>query len=705
MTGADYSSHPFGEITPGAGVTSASEGEILQRGGEELALEKVGDRFTLRLADGANPTSISQQLGASAVRSVPGVQLLELQVNPTQLEQTMNTARRSDAILFASHVYQLQKSPGTLAYITDEVTVQFAQAIDLEAIAPVATSMGLTAVQAVEGIPHTYIFRVTKQAVVNPIKLANQLMRRSDVLTAEPNVVIRSQEFYRPQDSLYSKQWYLYNSGAADTAANAHISVEQAWDITRGERSVVVAVMDDAFDLNHPDFQGKGKIAAPKDLKKQDMLPMPEANFENHGTAAAGLAIAEENNVGIVGVAPGCTLMPIRTTGFLDDNAIEELFNWAIQQGAAVISCSWGPSAVYFPLSLRQRAVLTKAATQGRKGKGCVVVFAAGNANRPVSGAVNEQGWPNNVLRGPTNWLNGFTVHPDVITVAASTSLGKKAAYSNWGDQISVAAPSSNGAPGTWLQQTGYINTAPTIRTALTGKGVFTSDRLGSAGYDAGSFTENFGGTSSACPIVAGVAALVLSANPDLSAKDVKQILQFTTDKIVDPDVDPQLGLRKGSYDANGHSEWFGYGKVNAAKAVQMARQQIKALPTPSRRLQQGNTNAVAIPDFNTQGVISPIQITNASPVKDIRVSLDIEHSFMGDLEISLISPQGQTVLLQGRTLGRQTRLQTTYSLQTTPLLGQMVGLSASGRWQLRLVDLAPQDTGRLRSWQLDLGI
>ncbi|MFM7372717.1 MAG: S8 family serine peptidase, partial [Sphaerospermopsis kisseleviana] len=196
---------------------------------------------------------------------------------------------------------------------------------------------------------------------------------------------------------------------------------------------------------------------------------------------------------------------------------------------------------VYFPLSLRQKAAITRAATQGRNGKGCVIVFAAGNANRPIDGTINEQNWPKNILQGKTAWLSGFAVHPDVIAVSASTSLNKKAAYSNWGENISVCAPSNNAPPGMWFQETGFVYTQPTINTSLLGLGMFTTDQLGAAGYNPGNFTNNFGGTSSATPVVAGIAALILSVNPDLTAQQVNRILQETTDKIVDPEPDPQL--------------------------------------------------------------------------------------------------------------------------------------------------------------------
>ncbi|HTL89007.1 MAG TPA: S8 family serine peptidase, partial [Leptolyngbya sp.] len=407
---------------------------------------------------------------------------------------------------------------------------------------------------------------------------------------------------------------------------------------------------------------------------------------------------------GVVGAAPGCALMPIRTTGFLDDQTIEDLFGWAIDRGASVISCSWGPSAVYYPLSLRQRAAITRAATEGRDGKGCVIVFAAGNANRPTSGTINESGWRNNAISGNTNWLGGFTVHPDVIAVSASTSLNKKAAYSNWGSEISVCAPSNNAPPGMGLPGIGYVATPPEVRGNLRGLGIVTTDRRGNDGYDAGDFTDGFGGTSSACPLVAGVAALVLSANPDLTAQEVRQVLQQTADKIVDPDPDPQFGLRKGTYETNGRCDWFGYGKVNAAKATQAAIQR-RTLLTVARSLSEENNNMVMIPDGSLSGVVSDIQINDAAIVKDIQISLNITHAYLGDIEVSLISPTGQITLLQGRTLGRQTALNRSYSLQTTPTLRRMLGQSARGRWQLKVVDAIAHDTGMINRWKLTIGV
>lgn len=683
----------------------------LQRGGEELILEKALYSFTIRPNADFSREQLSQVAWGIWQRSIPNANLELFTVESGQLEMGMSQARADENVAFASHVYKFKDNPGTYVYLSDQITIQFATWVDAAKINVIATTFHLVEDQTVLGIPNTFVFLVSKQAIENPIKITNQLQKLPEVLAAEPNIFIQQEPHYKPSDSLYSQQWYLNHNGGNQLGMGSHIAVEQAWDITRGVRSVVVAVVDDSFDLNHPDFQGMGKVVAPRDLKENDFLPLPGEKETSHGTACAGIAVAEENGAGIVGVAPGCALMPIRTTGFLDDQAIEDVFNWAIDQGASVISCSWGASAVYFPLSLRQKVAITRAATRGRNGKGCVIVFAAGNANRPIDGSVNEQNWPKNILQGKTAWLSGFAIHPDVIAVSASTSLNKKAAYSNWGANISVCAPSNNAPPGMWFQEMGFVYTQPTITTSISGLGIFTTDQVGAAGYDSGNFTNNFGGTSSATPVVAGVAALILSANSNLTAQQVNRILQETTDKIVDTEPDPQLGLRGGSYDSNGHCIWFGYGKVNAAKAVRAAQQLRTVVSSVSKKIRGENKAQVTIPDYEKRGVKSAIAVlaegialNEAVTIADIQVTVNITHEFLGDLEVYLIAPNHQQVLLQSRILGRRTQLQNTYTVRSHPVLKQLLSLPAKGLWQLQVIDYSPQDVGKLNSWELLIG-
>ena len=691
------------DIPISLGVAADSLGIILQRGGEEIRLEKVSDRFTLSLNN--TPPGWQSRIPAQYQGTIANTQLELFSVASANLDTVMATVRNLDFVAFASHVYRLVGNPQSRVYLTKEITLQFASDTSEAQINALATKFSLDFQAPLVGIPHTFIFGVNKQATENPIKISNRLMDLPEVLTAEPNIIIRQDNLYRPQDKLYPQQWYLQNIGGKSLGVGSHINVEAAWDVTRGDRSVVIAIADDGVDLTHPDFQGTGKVVAPYNFQNPNALPIPATDDENHGTSCAGVAVAEENGTGVVGVAPGCALMPLKTTGYLDDQSIEDIFNWAIDHNASVISCSWGAAAIYFPISLRQRAAITKAATLGRNGKGCIVVFAAGNSNRPVNGTVDEQGWENNIFLGKTKWLSGFAVHPDVIGVAATTSLGKKAAYSNWGN-ISVSAPSSNAPPGVSLEQ-GYVFTAPALLKNPEGLGVFTSDRLGAAGYSPTDFTDSFGGTSSACPVVAGVAGLILSANPDLTAPEVREILQQTADKITDIDADPQLGTKLGSYDQKGYSQWFGYGKVNAAKAVQAA---IARKTAPSQTLNQitiqgSNNTPVNIPDDDPKGASSLIRITEAGTVKEVLVTIELTHQFLGDVEIYLQSPGSQQLLLQNRSLGNQTQLQTTYSLLDTPSLKKLLNQPITGLWQLVAIDNAALDTGTLTSWQLQIGI
>jgi len=164
-------------------------------------------------------------------------------------------------------------------------------------------------------------------------------------------------------------------------------------------------------------------------------------------------------------------------------------------------------------------------ATNGRGGKGTVIFFAAGNSNFNID----------------LNNNDSYSSYPGVVAVAASTNLDKKASYSSFGPSISICAPSNGGTLG-----------------------ITTTDLTGSGGYSAGNFTNGFGGTSSACPLATGVGALVLSANPNLTWRQVKSVLEQSADKI-------DVGSSFGQYDALGHSIYYGYGRVNAQRAVALA--------------------------------------------------------------------------------------------------------------------------------------
>lgn len=545
-------------------------GGYLYRNGKKIKVSKEEDVFTAR---------IKEKDDIKRLNTLPGVNKVELlnngiykvSVDPITRDTAMDAFRAETDEHIAHHAYVPEDSKNTRYYITDKIAIKFKKEVKPQQIEKILKETKTNIVKEYRDSPNTFIIEVTKESEMNPIKVSNLLSEMEEVEYAEPNLINRYMPFYEPIDDLFNNQWHLKSWNGPQLVVDADVSATKAWDITKGNRSTGVAIVDDGIDIDQNEFKGLNKIIHPKDFVNGDNEPFPEEEHDDyHGTPCAGVAVAEENGEGVVGVAPGCSLMPIRfpLERGNDDIFMRELFNF-VGQRVDVISCSWGPLPAYAPLSsLVSEKIHQIATTGGPRGKGCVIVFAAGNYNCPLkeeNGNTVYKYTIRGIIREATPPIeNGEATHPDVIAVASSTSINKKALYSNWGNEIFVCAPSNNFHP---------IDRS----IAVVGRGITTTDNeeRGSGFTDNSVFTDRFGGTSSACPLVAGVAALIISANPNLTAKQIKKIIQETADKIIDEDRDPILNVNRGNYDTNGHSKWFGYGKINAYKAVKKAKELI----------------------------------------------------------------------------------------------------------------------------------
>jgi subtilisin family serine protease len=363
------------------------------------------------------------------------------------------------------------------------------------------------------------------------IDVANDWAEMDEVLFASPNFVSE----YRRTVVLpkpHAEQWHLVNRGRAGQKKGEDVGALEAWKFTRGKASIVVAVLDDGVDIGHPNL--KSRIAAggrdffvPDDhpeytnpRPKLFRFPFDQMSGNDiHGTPCAGVIAAAGVNRGAVGIAPRCKILPIKIF-HADDFAADERVADAIRYSAAnadILSCSWaGGSSPDIELALQD-------AGAARDGKGAAIFCAAGNEGRA---------------------LVGFPARdPNAIAVGASTDGGTRASYSNIGPEIAVVAPSSGGARGIYTTDVSIPQRGFNIGTKA-------------AGGVNGLHTNDFGGTSSATPLVAGIAALLLSVKPELTRDQVRAVLVETADKI------------GGGYDANGHSFEFGFGRVNAAKAL-----------------------------------------------------------------------------------------------------------------------------------------
>jgi subtilisin family serine protease len=504
-----------------------------------------------------------------------------------------------------------------------------------------------------------------------------------------------------PPDELFARQWHLHAPVAGpDLVAGAGIFAPEAWDLTRGRRDVVIAVADDGFDLTHPDFQGEGKVVAKLNATLRggsnhavidwddNVSPRPG---DYHGTPCLGVAVTEGNGTGVVGVAPGCALVAVRFPHAVMSDAHFIVMFEKISALADVVSCSWGVGPADAPMSTTiKNAMAVLARSGGRRGKGLVFCIAAGNNNCPVQDLENTRTYRFRdhfgiirSYRGPIDrWI---AAHPDVITVSASTSRKTRSAYSSWGRQICVCAPSDN-----W-DDLGQISPP--------GRGITTTDNEGfglNSDFTPGSrFTDDFGGTSSATPTVAGVGALVLSANPSLTALEVRQILQQTADKDLSLVTDTPVN-EDGAFNDEGFSLWFGYGKVNAFRAVQAA----VAGAGTERLVDVRNEVSLEIPDVGAP-ILSAIDINEEGKIADLRIQVDISHPFIGDLRVDLIAPDGAGVVLHNHTGGSARDLVRTYSTQDTPALRPHLNRPIRGTWQLRVRDSFRLDVGRLNGWRI----
>lgn len=524
----------------------------LKRGKGEIELVQKKNLIAIKTSPDVD---IQQIIGQTSSRNsfkpselkIGDYQVLKTEDLEEEFETSFNEFKSFSEVEDSAYVYS---SPdGAVPFIpTGEITLRFKKAATLDQKSSVLEQFKLVILDSYERktsdneVVETFIVKTTSQSP-EAVKVMGELQTFNFIEIAEADLLSQGKMFTAPLlDELLHRQWHLKNVGGdLGLKAGADARVVEAWEKTGslGSPNCIVAIIDDGFDLSHPDLSGDWKIVAPFDFTNNidgppyaRMHPNPRM-ADYHGTAVAGIAVGNANGKGIMGAAPNCRLMPIRWGKDLSDREIEKWFDHAKRMGASVVNCSWGPAADYYPLSTRQYEAIEDCALNGRDGLGCVIIFAAGNDDIDVS--ANDY-----------STHNGFAAHPNVITVAACNSVDKKSHYSNYGKAISVCAPSS-GAGGRMV-----------VTSDFTGQ-YSKNGVIYDAGYSPGPYTRSFGGTSSAAPLVAGICGLILSLKPELKATEVKDLIERTARKIGGP----------GATYTNGHSIYFGYGCINASAALQ----------------------------------------------------------------------------------------------------------------------------------------
>ncbi|MCK4873050.1 MAG: S8 family serine peptidase [Phycisphaerales bacterium] len=491
------------------------------------------------------------------------------------------------------------------------------------------------------------IYDVSAESVRAAAALADRLAADAQVRYAYIRSAFPAAPMDEPEDPLYVDQWHLENTVEGDEHIDAN--VRAAWDVgvdgdNGGEEGpVIVCTVDDGLDWEHEDFADDDDPPNPLyradlswDFNEEDDNPDHEFSYEGHGTCVTGVMAARANDRGVRGAAYAADFCALRMLGgplYEEDyQTIFEFGNNPLDPDDVdeidIKNNSWGRVQEWRvrPLYPYARAGLETAITWGRggdgilPGKGVIFCFAAGNGymqdGRADYGGLNSSRY--------------------VITVGAIADDDIRSWYSVRGSSILVGAHSNGGS-----------------------RGITTCDPTGSDGYTSGDYYSSFGGTSSASPLAAGVVALMLDANPDLTWRDVQHILVRTARKN---DPGGEGGDSPWETNGAGHdiSYSYGFGAVDAAAAAAratlwgVAGLTSDTSTTVSSLIVDPEGPPVSVPtadppleliaQIDVEGVdcdVDPVEI-----VEHVELHIETTGGYRGDLEIKLIAPTGTESLL-----------------------------------------------------------
>lgn len=512
------------------------------------------------------------------------------------------------------------------------------------------------AFQATGLIPNAYILTVDPASNAQT-SIINVLNNATAVDYFYPLVAKQQTLRFVPNDTLYSSQWHLSNKGVGIDA-----NLEPAWDLATGA-GVVIAVVDDGVQTNHPDLVNKIRTDLGLDINGNDNDPNANPNFDFHGTAVAGVLGADTHNgLGVAGSGRDVEIAGIRLIAGPASDAQEARALIHQMQEIHIYNNSWGPpdSGNLGPAGPLVLAALQNGVTNGRGGLGSIYVWAGGNGRQNADN-VNYDAYAN----------SRYT-----IAVGAVGRDGRQAYYSEDGASLIVVAPSNNEQHG-----------------------IYTTDLTGSPGYNNQSppdaspnldYTANFGGTSSATPLVAGVIGLMLQVNPNLTYRDVQHIL-VNTATVNDP-TDPGWVQNAAGHDVN-HK--YGFGMIDAHAAVLAAQNHTNVSPEVSATSGLVTVNQ-AIPDDNGVGVTSTATISESITMEYVEIVFNATHTYRGDLEIVLTSPSGTVSVLAGEHFDAGNNY-TNWVFTTTRNWGE----DSQGVWTITVRDRERLELGTFNSWEV----
>ena len=488
------------------------------------------------------------------------------------------------------------------------------------------------------------------------IPLLQQSLEAGEIESFSPLVEKKQNARLAPDDTEFAAQWHLENTGQTNGLPGEDANVTDTWDTYTGS-GVVISVIDDGLDHEHSDLQPHYSALFSYDWCDDDGDPSP-TGWNGHGTAVAGVAAAVGNNaLDVTGVAFNATIAGSTLIACWASDATEADALSYESDDIDIYTNSWGPYddgerlEGPGPLTL---AAFESDAYNGREGLGNLITWAAGNG----LGSNDDSNY------------DGYANSRFTIAVTAISHQGEQSSYAEPGANILVAAH-SNGA----------------------GEGITTTDITGSGGYNSsGNVTHDFGGTSSATPLAAGVIALILDANENLTWRDVQHVL--VNSARMNDASDSSWSVNGAGHDI---SHKYGFGAVDAGAAVSVAENWIN-VGEELNATYGPYTPSIDIPDDDNSWSEVTAVVTDEYSLESVDVSVDITHSARGDLDIVLVSPLGTESWL-AETHGDDGNDYSDWMFSTVRHWDE----SSLGTWTLKVRDTSSSDNGTLDSWELIL--
>jgi subtilisin family serine protease len=476
-------------------------------------------------------------------------------------------------------------------------------------------------------------------------------------------------------DPLLERQWHLRNTGQGGGTAGEDLRAIDAWATTRGA-GVRVAVIDDAIEILHVDLKPNVVDRASRSYRpgnRGSQYPVPcVARVDDHGTAVAGLVLArDDNGVGVAGVAPRASLVAYDALSSGTDADIADALTR--ESGLnQIYQNSWGSpdDGRLHPAENSFVAAIRNGIETGRDGKGSVFVFPGGN------GGCYARDSGSGACQVDNANFDGYVNRLGVIAACAVDRSGRKPWYAEPGANLLVCGPSSGDAPDV-------------TTTGLKG-----------------TYRDDFSGTSASTPMVTGVVALMLAANPALTWRDVRLILAESARRNDPTDAGWTSG--PGGLPFN-HK--YGFGVADAQAAVARARNWTSVGGYAAMRtcVIAERAPGAALPDPAADG--TPVPVADSvvvsgcaiTAIEFVELRLTASHPYSGDLRVRLTGPAGTTSeLADARTclVGSQPSVcgdYTNWSFGSVRHLGE----AANGTWTLQVTDMVPIDTGRLDRWSI----